>query len=137
MYAIMPVMPRIEKPQSSDVPATIAKINHFCELNGVSTNQLAHIAGVRQSALFRFLNNDRKTVTAAASEALKVIDAWPYADYAKIKPKELDKYTVSEIIKTALALWDGDPDTLGILSDFLKAMAPLYQVVLANRHRPR
>lgn len=130
-------MPRIEKPQSSDVPATIAKINSFCESNSISVNQLARIAGVSQSALFRFLNDDRKNVTEAATQALKVVDSWHNYNNANNKSKDMDKHTVSEIMKAALALWDGDPETLGILSEFLKAVTPLYQVVLANRHRPR
>lgn len=131
----MPFMPRIEKPQSSDVFDTIAKIKIFCELNRISVNRLAHLSGVSQSALYRFLDNDRKTVTPAAKEVLRIIDSWHNRDNARNNTNDLDKNTVSEIMNAALELWDGDPATLGILSEFLKAMNPLYQVVLAHRHR--
>lgn len=131
----MPLMPRIEKPQSPDVFDTIAKIKNFCELNRISVNHLARLSGISQSALYRFLDDDRKTVTPAAKEVLKIIDSWHKRDNAGNNIKELDKHTVSEIMNAALELWDGDPATVGILSEFLKAMNPLYQVVLAHRHR--
>jgi hypothetical protein len=132
----MSLMPRIKKPPTPDVPVTIAKINNFCESNGISVNHLAHLAGVGQPALYRFLEGKRKTVTIAAHQAVKIIDSWHNNNYV-MNAKHMDKHTASEIMKLVLALWDGDPETLGTLSEFIRAAAPLYQVVLANRHRSR
>lgn len=130
-------MPRMRKPQAPNVPETIAKITQFCEVQGISVNCLARMAGVKQSALFRFLNDDRKTVTPSASKVVAVIDSWHNRYNAINQNENMDKHTVSDIMKAALGLWDGNPETLGTLFDFLKAVAPVYQIVVANRHQPR
>lgn len=127
-------MPRIEKPQDPEVPKAIEAIEAFCLRNSMTVNALAEKTGVSQPALCRFLAGNRKTLTSTAVKVLGRIHTWHNASYANPPTGVLDKDTAHAIIvESALKLWDGDPSTSHLLSDFLTAVHPLYKIFLKQR----
>jgi len=70
----MPVMPRKAKPVDKEVPESIDRISAFMNSNNFNVNQLSKAAGVSQSALARFQNGERKTVTSTARRVLGYVN---------------------------------------------------------------
>lgn len=130
-------MPRIAKPQSPDVAKAVDRIRTFCVLHKLSTNQMATCCGVGQPALHLFLKGKRKTVTETALKTLAFIDSWNYSknvtDKSFTESKAKAGESIDVVVASALQLWDGDPATLGVLSEFLAALKPAFTVLVKQR----
>lgn len=66
-------MSRKATEKSPEVDVVIAQIREYLNKNSMSTLALAKVANASQSALFRFLSGERKSVTEVAKRCMAVI----------------------------------------------------------------
>lgn len=125
-------MPRKATKKRPEVDAAIERISHFCSVANTNINKLAEIAGVQQSALWRFKEGQRKTLTAAAKKVLGYIDYWHKSHNLIEASNANNDYEQGrrQIVNAALLLWDGNPKTVKRSVSIILALRPI--VNLAN-----
>lgn len=130
----MPTMPRKATPQDANVPKIIARIKGFCANESTSTLALSRAAGVSQPSLFRFLNGERKTITATARKVIEHIDTrhnwhnW-HSDAIIKNSHAMDHAGYSLIQDAVMSLWDGDRRSAELLASLIKALKPAIELV--------
>ena len=129
----MPIMPRKAIPQSNDVADAIAKIQRHCRQSDTSILALAKASGVSQSALARFVDGERKTVTETARKALAYLDSRHKQHYwhndgriAAEAGSDLGGYRL--IDDAARFLWDGKPQTAELVASLIRALKPAVEM---------
>ena len=128
----MPSMSRKATPKRPEVDTAIEQISHFCSFAQTNVNELAEIAGVQQSALWRFMEGQRKTLTETAQKVLGYIDNWHKCHNLEGARSGTDEYEQGRrlIESAALSLWDGNPKTAKRSASLILALRPI--VDLAN-----
>jgi hypothetical protein len=132
-------MPRIARPAPPEVGVAIATIKTFCSETGTNVNALANEVGIKQSALCRFVNGERKTITQAAEQTLRYIDSrhnrHNRGSGAKISLRQADgdaDNALAVVEEAVHSHWDGSRRGAELLAALIRAVAPLIR--LASGH---
>lgn len=133
----MPSMSRKATPKRPEVDTAIEQISHFCSFAQTNINELAEIAGVQQSALWRFMEGQRKTLTETANKVLGYINNWHKCHNLKSVPHGTDEYEQGRRIieNAALSLWDGDPKTAKRSASLILALKPIIDLANSSEQR--
>lgn len=128
--AIMPFMPRKQKPQSPEVRPAIGKIEAYLSANDLTLSALANRAKCSQPELWKFMNGSRKDINAAADLALKYIAA---AD--KRHKEGLDAYAPNDfalIERAARELLKGRTASPTFIAGLIQALKPIVELTGAE-----
>lgn len=131
---IMPTMPRKPAPKDLDVDAAIARIQQHCAHTTTSLNRLSKAAGVSQSALYRFIHGERKTITSTARRVLAHIH-----DQHKWHNQHNDEEHAEgyRLIDDAInSVWDGRIQTAEVLVALIRAIKPVLGAIKLARDTP-
>ena len=123
-------MPRKATIKHPEVDTAIEQISHFCSIANTNINELAKVSDVQQSALWRFMEGHRKTLTGTARKVLNYIDNWhKYHNQNAIDANDYE-HGRRLIESAALSLWDGDPKTAKRSASLILALRSI--IDLAN-----
>ncbi len=130
----MPAMPRKATPKALEVYAAIEKIRLHCKHAKTNITALSVEVEVCQSALWRFMNGERKSITDAAHKTLEYIDNWHKChNYDKNHDDTNDPEYGYNLIENAVkSLWNGNPKTAGLVASLIKALKPALDVAIAS-----
>jgi hypothetical protein len=128
-------MPRKASPQSSDVRDAISSIVSFCEGSNISILALSRSAQVSQSALSRFIDGKRKTITPTARKCIAYVNNqhnWHNRHNVDTVGLRVVGIEGSELIENAAkSLWDGDPCTEELVASVIRTLKPTVEIMLA------
>ncbi len=128
------IMPRKATPQSPDVQNVIARIKSYCKSSNTCIFALSRAAGVSQSALTRFINGERKTITPTASKCLAYVNYqhnwhnWHNGNEKEIESFSENGYNIIE--NAAKSLWDGDPRTVEFVASIIRTLKPAVEIAM-------
>lgn len=127
----MPFMPRKAIPIQAGVQSAIDQISAYCAGKNVSVLALAKASKTSQSALFRFLRGDRKTITPCARATLEYINS------IDNRHNQHSGDTIPKGVEEALReTWDGNPQSINLLVALIRALKPaLDAAALSQRAR--
>lgn len=122
----MPFMPKKTTNKSAGVASAIKAIRAYCESVNISINQLSKEVGVGQSSLFRFVNGERRTLTATAKKTLSYVNK--QHNWHNLETNfsgavvESEEYKIIE--DAVLSYWDGSRQSAKLLAEIIKAISP-------------
>jgi hypothetical protein len=132
----MPTMPRKASQQSPETTIIIQEIMDYCDITNTSVLSLSKQADVQQSALARFLNGERKTVTNTARKVMKHLNNRHnqhnrHNDILMPNPQFDDEGC--RLINGALnTLWDGRLQSARMIASLIIALRPAVEI--ADEH---
>ena len=125
-------MPRKASQQSPNVKVLIQEILDYCHSTNTSILALSKQAGVQQSALARFLNGERKSVTSTARQVSKFLHNrhnW-HNQHSDILEKNFEPdHEGLRLINSAIeSLWDGHLRSAEIIAALVTALKPALEI---------
>ncbi len=132
----MPSMPRKARNIDPNAAIAIAKIKRYCETNGVSVLALSKSANVAQSALARFINGERKSITPAAKFTLTWIDNrhnqhnW---HNELVHNDSTDSHGCRIIGDAINSLWDGRLQSAEVIASLVLALRPAIDILIGQK----
>lgn len=127
----MPIMPKKTTDKTADVALARKMIRAYCTDQSISINKLSQCIGVNQSALFRFVNGERRSLTKTAKKAMEYVkkgSKWhnSQVDFSDAVP-DSEGYRIIE--DAVLSCWDGSRRSAELLADVIKALSPIVAMV--------
>lgn len=137
----MLIMPRKSNLPDPIVKQCIERIRAYIEHENVNVLKLSSLARVQQSALARFLNGERKTVTPSARKVLDFINARHNQHNMNMPLRAIiGKYRLRpdpeglKLINEAVCrLWDGERGSANIIAALILTLEPALSMILAAR----
>lgn len=130
-------MPKNTTNKPASVAVAIKTILSYCDSVNISINQLAKDSCVNQSALSRFVNWERKTITKTAEKTLSYVRK--QHNWHNLKTSfsgavvESDEYKIIE--DAVLSYWDGSRQSAKLLAEIIKAISPYVAMASAPRKK--
>ncbi len=129
----MLIMPRKAIEAAPDVGPLIVKIQDYFAHEGISLNRFCKQLDISQSDLFRFVTEQRKSVTKAAKVAGSFIDSQHkkhnFRQQGTLPPSlEADTKDGLDVIGEAVnEHWDRSPRSAELIAMLIRAVAPVIE----------